>query len=258
MATAAIATRPRTLRRDLWWAEPALVVGGFTLFIIYSLWSGLQTGGYYSDPYLSPYFSPCISANCAYLTFGVALVGSWYTLAPAGWVVFFPLVFRATCYFFRRTYYRSYFQMPPACAVRDLPAKYSGETTFPLILQNIHRYTWYIAVVIFFILAWDALIAYRFPTGWGIGLGSVLLTVEAAFIGLYTFSCHSCRYLCGGYLDRFHGKPIRYRLWSAVNRLNVRHGLFFWVSLSFVVITDVYIRLLSAGVISDPRIVFVG
>ena len=36
------------------------------------------------------------------------------------------------------------------------------------------------------------------------------------------------------------------------------HGTFFWVSLAFVVITDVYIRLLSAGALSDPRVVFGG
>ncbi len=256
MATTVLAAGQRTQRRDLWWLEPATVVIGFTAFVVYSLWTGLQTSGYYSDPYLSPYFSPCIAANCEHLTFGVPLIGTWYQLAPAGWVVFFPLLFRGTCYYFRRTYYRSYFLAPAACAVRDVPKSYSGETRFPLIMQNIHRYTWYLAVVIFVILAYDAIIAFNFDGRWGIGLGSLVITAEAALIGLYTFSCHSCRALCGGWVDSFHGRPFWYRLWSAISRLNVRHGLFFWVSLGWTVVTDVYVRLLAAGILADPRVMF--
>ena len=256
MATTVLPAGQRTQRRDLWWLEPATVVIGFTAFVVYSLWTGLQTSGYYSDPYLSPYFSPCIAANCEHLTFGVPLIGTWYQLAPAGWVVFFPLLFRGTCYYFRRTYYRSYFLAPAACAVRDVPKSYSGETRFPLIMQNIHRYTWYLAVVIFVILAYDAIIAFNFDGRWGIGLGSLVITAEAALIGLYTFSCHSCRALCGGWVDSFHGRPFWYRLWSAISRLNVRHGLFFWVSLGWTVVTDVYVRLLAAGILADPRVMF--
>lgn len=254
MATIANVRGRPTERRDLWWLEPTLVVVGFTAFVIYTVWSATRTTGYYYEPYLSPFFSPCITANCEVLTFGVALVGPWFTFAPAILIVGFPLVFRATCYFFRRTYYRSYFLAPPSCAVPDAAKHYSGESRFPFILQNIHRYTWYVAALIFFILAYDAVISYHFPGGWGIGLGSLLMTAEAGLIGLYTFSCHSCRALCGGWLDAFHGKPFWYRLWMTVSRLNVRHGTYFWVSLAFVVITDVYIRLLAAGVLTDPRI----
>lgn len=254
MATIANVRGRPTERRDRWWLEPALVVVGFTAFVIYAIWAGTTTTGYFYDPYLSPFFSPCITANCEHLTFGVPIIGKWFNLAPAMWIVGFPLVFRATCYFFRRTYYRSYFLAPASCAVPDAAKRYSGESKFPFILQNVHRYTWYIAVVIFFILAYDAVISYHFAGGWGIGLGSLIMTAEAVLIGLYTFSCHSCRALCGGWRDSFHGSPVWYRLWMAVSRLNVRHGTFFWVSLAFVVITDVYIRLLAAGVITDPRI----
>ncbi len=245
-----------TERRDAWWAAPLTVVVAFTAFVVYAAWAGTRTAGYYYEPYLSPFFSPCIAANCEVLTFGAPIIGPWFTLAPAMWIVGFPLVFRATCYYFRRTYYRSYFLAPPACAVPDARGSYSGETRFPFILQNIHRYTWYVAVAIFFVLAWDALLSFRFPGGWGIGLGSLILTAEAVFIGLYTFSCHSCRALCGGWLDSFHGRPLWYRLWMAVSRLNVRHGTYFWISLTLVVVADGYIRLLSYGVIADPRIVF--
>ena len=46
-------------------------------------------------------------------------------------------------------------------------AGYTGETRFPLILQNFHRYTWYVAVLFIVLLTWDALLAFRFPTPGG-------------------------------------------------------------------------------------------
>jgi len=109
-------------------------------------------------------------------------------------------------------------------------------------------------VVLF--LWWDALLAFRFPTGFGIGLGSLILVGNVAMLSLYTFSCHSCRHLCGGYLDSFQGSPLRYRLWKLSNRLNARHAQFAWVSLFGVALTDLYVRLVASGVIPDPRIVF--
>jgi hypothetical protein len=69
----------------------------------------------------------------------------------------------------------------------------------------------------------------------------------------YTFSCHSARYLVGGYLDSFHRASLRYRLWAFSNRLNARHNRWAWASLVVVGLTDVYIRLNAMGVIVDPR-----
>ena len=257
MATAAIATRPRTLRRDLWWLEPAAIVAGLILFVIYSFIAGTSTKGYYADPYLSPFFSPCVTSNCPMYTFGGPIFTGW-TLAPAILVVWIPVAFRATCYFLRRSYYRAFFWSPPACAVQDARAAYRGESTFPFVLQNVHRYTWYLAALLLVVNLWDAIVAYHFPGGWGIGLGSLIMTADVLFLGLYVFSCHSCRALCGGWADAFHQRPVWYRLWATVSRLNARHGVFFWVSLAFVVLSDLYIRLLSSGAISDPRIVFGG
>ena len=72
----------------------------------------------------------------------------------------------------------------------------------------------------------------------------------------YSASCHSLRYLVGGYLDSFHGKSLRFRLWSWANWLNARHARWAWASLLVVGSTDAYIRLLAMGVLQDPRIVF--
>ena len=255
-------------RKDLWWLEPLVIVLVLGTFVVYSAWAGLVGTNFYSEPYLSPFYSPCVTSACPHVTFGAPLLvdPTWPLLgsamSPAVFIVGLPLLFRLTCYYYRRSYYRGFFSSPPACTVPDVRRKYSGETRWPFLFQNSHRYWWYLAVLVWAILAYDAVLAYVFPapdhSGYrvGIGLGSVVMTANVVLIGLYTFSCHSCRYLCGGYLDRFKDAPIRYRLWNAVNRLNVKHGLFAWLSLFSVGLTDLYIRLLSMGVLVDPRVVF--
>jgi len=262
MATVAATAPKRTLRRDLWWLESAGLLVLFSAFILYSVYAGLVNANYYADPYLSPFYSPCISANCAHLTFGAPIVGEWWNLAPAIFIVGFPLSFRLTCYYYRKAYYRAFFWSPAACSVPDARAAYSGETKVPFIWQNIHRWTWYPAVVIATILAYDALLAFRMPTApgahtytFGIGLGTVLMTVNVALILLYTFSCHFCRYLVGGRLDRFWGRPLSLRLWRAVSALNVHHGRYAIWSLISVGAVEVYIRMLAMGWIRDPAFI---
>ncbi len=161
MAATAIPAPQRTLRRDLWWLEPALLFTLFTVFVVYSFFAGIANASYYADPYLSPFYSPCLTANCAHLSFGVPVIGDWWSFAPAIWVVGFPLAFRLTCYYYRKAYYRAFFWSPAACTVPDARARYRGETAFPFVLQNIHRYTWYVAVVFVAILSYDVLLAFR-------------------------------------------------------------------------------------------------
>ena len=99
-------------------------------------------------------------------------------------------------------------------------------------------------------------LSFNFNGRFGIGLGSVLMLANVILLSGYSASCHSLRYLVGGYLDSFHGKSLRFRLWSLANRLNARHARWAWTSLIVVGSTDLYIRLLSMGVLTDPRIVF--
>ena len=241
-------------RRDAWWVEPLIVVVVLVSFSIYATWAAFQNANYYVAPYLSPFYSPCLAANCAHVT--LPLIGSWWSLSPALLILWIPLGFRATCYYYRKAYYRSFFWSPPACAVPDAARSYAGETRFPFVFQNLHRYFFWLSLIVLIFLWWDALLAFRFPTGFGIGLGTIILVANAALLSLYSFSCHSCRYLCGGYLDSFKDAPIRYRLWRTANRLNARHGLYAWISLFGVALTDLYIRLVATGVVQDPRIVF--
>lgn len=246
-------------RNDRWWIEPLIVVIVLASFGAYSTWAAFQNANYYAQPYLSPFYSPCIAANCAHRTLPV--IGSWWSLSPAFLILAIPLGFRATCYYYRKAYYRSFFWSPPACAVPDARRSYSGESRFPFLLQNIHRYFFWLSTLIVLFLWWDALQAFAFENDagsrrFGFGLGTVILLANATLLSLYTFSCHSCRHLCGGSLDRFKQAPKRYRLWRAVTRLNERHARFAWLSLFGVALTDVYVRLVALDVISDPRVIF--
>jgi hypothetical protein len=251
-------------RRDAWWALPlatAIVLGSF---IAYSTWAAFQNAHYWAPPYLSPFYSPCLSAKCLHVTFGYGLpeislpiIG---VLSPAFLILWGPGLFRLTCYYYRKAYYRSFWFSPPACALPDAQKRrYTGETRFPLVLQNYHRYLWYVAVIFIVLLTWDAILAFRFPkpgggTEFGIGVGTLVMWVNVILLAGYTFSCHSCRHVCGGHVDVFSKAPTRYRLWHVITRLNERHPLFAWLSLFSVGLTDLYIRLVSMGVIRDPRI----
>jgi hypothetical protein len=206
-----------------------------------------------------------VYASCLHPTFGggfpdirLPFIG---ILSPAFLILWGPSLFRLTCYYYRKAYYRSFWLAPVACAVPDARAKYTGETRFPLTLQAVHRYTWYVAVLFIVVLTWDALIAFRFPTPdggttFGIGVGTLVLWVNVILLAGYTFSCHSCRHVCGGHVDVFSKSQTRYKLWHAITRLNEKHPTFAWLSLLWVGFTDVYIRLVSMEVIRDLRITF--
>ena len=248
---AAIATR--TLRPDRWWVEPAVTAGVLLAFIAYSSWAAFQNANYYAAPYLSPFYSPCLAVNCVEGSSHTRIVGQWFALSPALLVLVFPLGFRLTCYYYRKAYYRSVWLSPPACAVAEPHRAYTGETRFPLILQNLHRYFLYPALVFNVILSVDAVLAFRnAELQWGhAGLGTLVLTVNAVLLWLYSLSCHSCRHLIGGRLNNFSRHPLRYRAWTELSKLNQRHMQLAWASLVFVGLTDLYVRLVASGAISD-------
>ena len=143
---------------------------------------------------------------------------------------------------------------PPACAVREPRRRYTGESRFPLIMQNAHRWFFYLGLLFNGILTWDAIEAFHWPSGWGhAGFGTLMLVLNATFLWSYSLSCHSCRHVVGGRLKHFSRHPVRFKLWGFVSKLNARHMLFAWVSLVFVALTDLYIRLVAVGWVHDPR-----
>lgn len=245
---AAIA-RP-TFRQDAWWVGPVVTVVVLTGFTAYGLWAALRDGHYYAKPYLSPFYSPCLTNRCADNA-TPHIFGDLWTFSPAILILVFPLGFRLTCYYYRRAYYRSFWWAPPACAVPDARRGYTGETRLPLILQNVHRYFFYFAVIFAGLLTYDAVLAFSFPAGIGIGVGTGVLVVNAALIWLYTLSCHSCRHLCGGGLRQLSTAPLRYRFWKSVSVLNRNHLKYAWASLLWIMVTDFYIWLVAAGHLHD-------
>jgi hypothetical protein len=254
---AAVGTR--TLRRDRWWLQPAITFAVFSGFIVYATYRAFAGVDYFAAPYISPLFSPCLATSCVEGSSDLGTpIGDWYTLSPALIILIVPLSLRLTCYYYRKAYYRSFWQSPPACAVAEPHKKYSGETRFPLILQNIHRYALVLALVLNVILTYDAIIAFRDPEGgWGyFGLGTVILVVNAYLLWMYSLSCHSCRHVVGGRINTFSKHPMRYKAWTFVSRLNPHHPKFAWFSLFSVVIADLYVWLLASGTITDPHITF--
>ena len=223
-----------------WWALPLTVVSVLGGFTIYAVWTAFFSGGVnQSGPYLSPFYSPLI----------------WATgpISPALWVLWSPLAFRATCYYYRKAYYRSFWLSPPACGVPDAHEKYTGETRFPLLGQNLHRYAFYAAVLISLINTYDAVLAMHSAQGFGLGLGNVVLWGNVVLLWAYTLSCHSCRHIVGGKLKHFSKHPVRYKAWQFVGKLNNRHMQLAWASLISVAAADFYVYLVASGAFNDPR-----
>jgi hypothetical protein len=200
---------------------------------------------------LSPFYSPEVGTP-----FG------W--LSPAVFVLWIPLGFRATCYYYRKAYYRAFFWDPPACQSKAQqleprsPENYNGERAL-FVLNNIHRYFLYGSVIVVAFLWYEAVIAFFPEGGFGITLGSLILLTNIVLLSLYTFSCHSFRHLVGGNKDCYScgsGGNFRRKVYGGVSRLNEsgRHALWAWLSLFSVLFADVYIRMLLAGWFTDPRI----
>jgi hypothetical protein len=246
----------RTLRQDRWWLYPLTTFTVFFTFIVYSSVRAFMDKDYFAEPYLSPFYSPCLG-DCVKGSSDFGQPFGWFPLSAALIVLIFPLGFRLTCYYYRKAYYRSFWFSPPACGVAEPHAKYSGETRFPLILQNVHRYFWYATFVVALILTWDAVLAFGPAPGESdgihMGLGTVLMWINVALIWLYQLSCHSCRHVVGGRLRHFSKHPVRYKLWTWVSKLNARHASYAWCSLFSVALVDLYIFLLAANVFDDPR-----
>jgi hypothetical protein len=253
-----------TNRTDKWWAGPAATVFGLTAFVVYSTWAAFQAENYFAVSYLSPFYSPLV-----YIQEGVAggapmdhaLLGAWpawwpefLPASPAFFILAFPGAFRFTCYYYRKAYYRSYVGTPAACSVGPRrQSKYRGETRL-LLFQNLHRYAMYFALIFIVILSYDAIMAYSYQGEIGIGVGSVVLTINAILLGGYTFGCHSFRHLIGGRKDCFSCDAVhelQHKAWSLSSILNRNHMAFAWLSLFWVGFTDFYVRMVASGVITD-------
>jgi hypothetical protein len=251
-----------TLRRDLWWVKPIAVVIPLTLFLLYANWAAWQNAHYTYGPYLSPFYSPELFGDSPHAWFG-PLPGwwpAWLPYSPALLILPFPGLFRVTCYYYRGAYYKAFWADPPACAVGEPRKRYWGEASFPLLIQNVHRYLMYVAGLFLLILLHDVWKALWFTdpvTGqveFGIGVGTLVLAINVTLLTGYTFGCHSLRHVVGGYLDRLSRTPTRKKLYDCASCLNRVHMRWAWCSLVSVAFADLYVRLCSMGVWTDWRI----
>jgi hypothetical protein len=240
-----------TMRKDAWWAGPLVTFLVLAGFVAYATWRTFEGADYRWDAYLSPFYSPLLDVGWAHKA-GLAFVTPAMLILPG------PLSFRFTCYYYRKAYYRAFAWDPPACAVGErAPHRYNGETKL-LLFQNLHRYAMYVAVV-FLVLLWkDAIFAI---VGWrdGVhaGVGTLVMLVNVILLTGYTCGCHSFRHLVGGGVNSYSTASlggVRHGLWKLVSVLNERHMFFAWTSLFGVGLTDLYIRMVASGAVTDLRL----
>lgn len=250
-----------TQRRDLWWIEPAVIFAILAGFVVYATFRVLEgnadatryfevdNGNYH---YLSPFGTPDLTFLIPAFVleavdqlpvlgaFGVALLSN-----PAFLILPIPAGFRFTCYYYRKAYYRSFVARPAGCSVEALKGKkYRGERGL-MVIQNIHRYFLYLAILVTAFLAYDALRGIFTPYGLYFGLGNVIMVVNVVLLCAFTFGCNSFRHLVGGGIDCYSCDAIsqtKYTFWQSVTRLNQKHAFWAMASLFSVALTDVYIR----------------
>jgi hypothetical protein len=236
-----------TQRTDNWWAGPlvtAAVLIGF--FFIYAPIRVLQNAHYEWNSLLSPLYSPLIVWEG---------MPTW--LSPAMLILPFPGLFRLTCYYYRKAYYRSFFADPIACAVGEARKGYCGETRFPFVFMNLHRFTLYLALIFNVILWIDAVKAFIWADGFHMSVGSLVLTANAFLLMCYSLSCHSLRHLVGGNLDCFAKAAMgecRYLAWKGASWMNARHMFWAWTSLFVVGFADFYVWMVASGRWTDFRV----
>ncbi len=250
-----------TLRTDRWWIAPLVTFLGLSAFVLYGLIRTATQTNYFVEgagfSYLSPFASPCVTDSCLP---GSSHFGTWFgkfpAMVPLAIVTLpFLLGFRLTCYYYRKAYYRAFWLSPPACAVPEPHGTYTGETRFPLIMQNAHRYFFFMAVIISLVNTYDAVKAFHGTEGFGFGLGNVVLVGNVLLLWSYTLGCHSCRHITAGRINHFSRHPVRYWLYQRASWLNGRHMQLAWTTLGTLVFTDAYIALVSSGTINDLRFI---
>lgn len=275
-----------TLRTDTWWVAPLVVFLALSAFLVYANIAAFQNDHYTHGNYLSPFYSPTLFASEAaegasaeeihrreehqhHSLFGKQ--PTWWPgfipFSPALLILIFPAGFRLTCYYYRGAYYKAFWADPPSCGVGEPRKGYLGENSLPLIIQNIHRYFLYFALLFLLFLAYDAIMAFFFDTAkgaeseadgkytnFGFGIGTFVLCLNVFLLSGYTLGCHSLRHLVGGFMDKFTGSPMKTKCYDCVSCLNRQHMIWAWCSLVWVAFSDIYVRLCSMGIWQDLRI----
>jgi hypothetical protein len=233
-----------------------------TSFVVYATWAAFQAKHYTFGPYLSPFYSPELLGDSPHSLFGPKPTWwpGWLPFSPALLILGVPATFRLTCYYYRGAYYKAFWADPPSCAVGEPRKHYRGERSFPLVLQNVHRFFLYLSLIFLVFLARDVWKALWFTDpktgheGFGVGVGTLVLALNVVLLSGYSLGCHSMRHLTGGFLDQFSKAPVRRSIYACSSCLNRRHMTWAWCSLVGVAFADLYVRMCSMGIWSDWRI----
>jgi len=252
-----------TARTDRWWVGPMLTVLGLGGFCVYATWAAFQGEHYYVAPYLSPFYSPLLFVKPGVVG-GAPISDAWLGAWPTWWPAFLPaspafliLAFRLVpghLLLLPQGLLPFFFRDATGLRRHRVPRKrYEGETAL-LLFQNLHRYALYFAIVFIFILYYDGFSAFFREGRFGVGVGSIVLLINPTLLAAYTFGCHSFRHLIGGRLDCFScdaAAGARHGFWKRVSSLNALHMEFAWMSLFWVGFSDLYVRLVSMGILHD-------
>ncbi|MDP6906280.1 MAG: hypothetical protein QF440_02565 [Candidatus Thalassarchaeaceae archaeon] len=260
----------KTDRIDAWWKGPTAMVFYLGIMIIYATWRGFMEADFWifsefglsgnqggsagtmaieeGSHILSPLFSPLILPGEG--TLGGPIPEWMWWMSPAMFILIFPAGFRGTCYYYRKAYYRVFFQHPTACAVSKPWNAYKGETGL-LVVQNLHRYFMYAALAYLPLLSWDVYLAARHDGGtWVISVGTLVLALNVLMLTGYTLGCHAFRHIIGGGSNDWTSTPIarlKYKLWNFSTKLNEHHKDWALYSLFWVMFADFYIYACTMG-----------
>ena len=237
------------------------MLGGF---VVYATWAAFQNAHYEYGPYLSPFYAPVVWGDSAHAWFGPK--PAWWPallpFSPALIILPFPGLFRFTCYYYRGAYYKGFWADPPSCAVGEpRGTSYWGERWLPLVLQNVHRYFAYIAVI-FLLSSRLRRVARAVVHERGDGRQGVRHRHRHARAGGQRGAAQqlyarlsldpACR-------RRLQGRSVEVAdasgLLQLLERAQLPHQLFAWCSLFSVAFADVYVRLCSMGILHDVRII---
>ena len=260
-----------TDRIDAWWKGPTAMAAYLGIMIIYATWRGFMEADFWifadyglsggqgghagtmaieseGSHVLSPLFSPLILPGEG--TLGGPIPEWLWWMSPAMFILIFPAGFRGTCYYYRKAYYRAFFQQPTACAVSKPWNAYKGETGI-LVAQNLHRYFMYAALAYLPILSWDVYLSTQFTGGeLGVSVGTLILALNVVLLGGYTLGCHAFRHIVGGGTNDWTSSPLarlKYKLWKFSTILNEHHKDWALYSLFWVMFADFYIYACTMG-----------
>ncbi len=270
----------KTDRIDAWWKSPAAMAAYLGIMIIYSTWRGFMEADFWifaefgrSGPaglqtmaienqgshVLSPLFSPLILPGQSGNVLGTYVPDALIWMSPAMFILIFPAGFRGTCYYYRKAYYRAFLQNPSGCAVAKPWDAYKGETGI-FVLQNLHRYFMYAALLYLPILSYDVFLSLNFhhPTTdvhtWGISVGTLILAMNVILLGGYAFGCHAFRHLVGGASNDWTSGAIprlKHKLWLFSTKLNEHHKDWALYSLFWVMFADLYVWMCTSDIWVD-------